>query len=291
MKKNLKIGLFFPIFLLVSMAFLPSQTIVKESITKEDAAVSKNEDAPKSTGNVNFQPGEELVYKIYYNLNFVWIPAGEVTFKISDKDAEYHISATGRTYSSYEWFYKVRDQYDSYIDKVTLLPNLSLRSVNEGNYRLFSKVAYDQKSNKAYFERGENEQSIKARGTLETKDLMHDVLSIIYYCRTLDYDNATSGQEYPIKVLLDEDIHPLKYKFLGREDKKIRDQGKWSTMKFTPQVVSGHVFKEGNEMKIWASDDANKLPLMIESPVSVGSVKVVLKSWKGLKYDVTAKKN
>ena len=64
-----------------------------------------------------------------------------------------------------------------------------------------------------------------------------------------------------------------------------------STIKISPQVVSGHVFKEGTEMKIWASNDANKIPLMIESPVSVGSVKIVLKQWKGLKYEVTAKKD
>jgi hypothetical protein len=47
---------------------------------------------------------------------------------------------------------------------------------------------------------------------------------------------------------------------------------------------------EGASMKIWASADGNKVPLMIESPVSVGTVKVVLKSWKNLKYDTTAKK-
>ncbi|NJN34412.1 MAG: DUF3108 domain-containing protein, partial [Saprospiraceae bacterium] len=31
-------------------------------------------------------------------------------------------------------------------------------------------------------------------------------------------------------------------------------------------------------------------PLLIESPVSVGSVKVVLKNYKGLRHDITAKK-
>lgn len=285
MKKSLRNGLFFSFFTLVSMAFLPSQTIdtIKSSASDKEALTTKP--------SVNFQVGEELIYKIYYNLNFVWIPAGEVTFKVSDKDAEYHISATGRTYSTYEWFYKVRDQYDSYIDKNTLLPNLTIRDVNEGKYKLFSKVAYDQNGKKAFFERGDSRNNIQAKGTLDTKDLMHDVLSILYYCRTLDYDNASSGQEYPINILLDEAIYPLKYKLLGKEDKKIRDLGKWSTLKLSPKVISGNMFKEGTEMKIWASNDANKVPLMIESPVSVGSVKIVLKSWKGLKYPTTAKKD
>ena len=34
-----------------------------------------------SIENRAFLSGEEIVYKIYYNWNFVWLAAGEVTFK------------------------------------------------------------------------------------------------------------------------------------------------------------------------------------------------------------------
>ena len=57
-------------------------------------------------------------------------------------------------------------------------------------------------------------------------------------------------------------------------------------MRIYPDVVAGNVFKDGNQMTLWVSDDANKLPLLIESPISVGSVKAVLKSYKGLKYNL-----
>ena len=53
--------------------------------------------------------------------------------------------------------------------------------------------------------------------------------------------------------------------------------------------IAGNVFKEDSKMTVWVSDDQNRIPVLIESPVSVGSVKVVLKSYKGLKYDFTAK--
>ena len=120
---------------------------------------------------------------------------------------------------------------------------------------------------------------------------MHDLLSAIYYSRTIDYTNVKSGQDFPMKVMLDEETYPLQYRYMGTEEKNIRGLGKYSTMKFIPQLVAGNVFKENSQMKIWATNDANKLPLMIESPVSVGSVKVVLKSYKGLKYDVTSKQD
>jgi Protein of unknown function (DUF3108) len=291
MKNLLKNGFIYIPLLTAIMAFSPNQSaqIPQNSTVTQETPSELAECRP--VDNATFQSGEELVYKIYYNLNFVWIPAGEVNFKITDEGSQYHLAASGRTYGSYEWFYKVRDNYDTYVDKNTMLPTLSVRDVSEGNYRLYDKVSYDQKNKKATYERGRDKNTIDKRGLLNINDCIHDVLSIVYYSRTMNYDNAKAGQEFPVKVLLDEEVLPLNYKFLGKEDKKIRDQGKWSTIKLTPKVVSGHVFKEGTEMKIWASNDANKIPLMIESPVSVGSVKVVLKSWKGLKYPVTAKKD
>ena len=55
---------------------------------------------------IPFSAGEELTYKLYYNLNFIWIAAGEVKFKVEDQGDRYKLSATGRTYSSYNWFLK-----------------------------------------------------------------------------------------------------------------------------------------------------------------------------------------
>ncbi len=240
--------------------------------------------------DVPFQTGEELVYKIYYNLNFVWIPAGEAVFKVEDEGSRYHFSATGVTYDSYEWFYKVRDYYHTYADKQTLLPQTSIRHIKENKYSIYDKVEFDQKNRKASYIRGQTQDRATLNGNLTLSDCMHDVLSIIYYCRALDYSNVQNGQDFPAKIMLDEETFPLKYRFLAREEKSIRGLGKFNAMRFSPQLVSGNVFKENAQMKIWASDDANKIPLMIESPVAVGSVKIVLKSWKGLRYDLSSKK-
>ncbi|MEL6274855.1 MAG: DUF3108 domain-containing protein, partial [Bacteroidota bacterium] len=66
---------------------------------------------PCATENAVFQDGEKIVYKLFYNWNFVWLAAGEVTFSVHDTGGEFHVAVRGRTYSSYEWFYKVRDNY------------------------------------------------------------------------------------------------------------------------------------------------------------------------------------
>lgn len=241
------------------------------------------------TKNQVFMPGEKIVYKLYYNWNFVWLAAGEVTFLVHELPKYYHIMVRGRTYESYEWFYKVRDNYESYLDKKTLLPAIHIKDVNEGGYTRYDRTSFDQSAGKAISSRG------RTRDDLEDKEIvldecMHDLISIVYYARNLNYENMKKGEEIPIKILMDRDIHPLSLKYLGAEPNlKVRNVGHYNTQKFSPQLIAGDVFKEGDEMKIYVSDDQNRLPVLIESPVSVGSVKAVLKSYEGLRFPMTAK--
>lgn len=242
------------------------------------------------TDNIAFQAGEKIVYKLYYNWNFVWLSAGEVTFTVNDTGESYHVAVRGRTYSSYEWFFKVRDNYSSYLDKETLLPSMHIKDVREGGYTRYDRTTFDQKNGKAVSMRGADRKDLK-RKDIPLEECMHDLISIVYYARNIDYDELQPKQEIPIKILMDQEIHPLRIKYLGAEkETKIKGMGKFNTQKFSPQLIAGDVFKEGDEMTIYVSDDDNKIPVMIESPVSVGSVKAVLKSYEGLRYPMTAKK-
>lgn len=239
--------------------------------------------------NTTFQDGEEIVYKLYYNWNFVWLSAGEVVFKVKEMERQYHLSARGKTYKSYEWFFRVRDYYDSFIDKETLLPNMSIRDIHEGKYRLYDRVTFDQNENKAISFRGKTR--MEAEKTVYDIDAcMHDVLSIIYYARNMDFDNMSKGTQIPVKIFMDKEVWPLQVRYLGREDDtKVKGVGQFQTIKFSPEVIEGYVFEEGTDMQVWVTDDKNRIPVLIESPVSVGSVKAVLKSYKGLRYEMEAK--
>lgn len=265
-----------------SLAFLP--------VNRTQNPVGPAGVEPCSLTNNTFQHGEKLTYKIYYNWNFVWLAAGEVTFQAFDEGKQYHYQAKGKTYSSYEWFFTVKDEYDSWVDKNTLLPNYSERSVNEGDYHIFEKISFNQPGRKMTVWRS------KKRGETETKtehnvqDCVHDVLSSLYHLRNVDFANKKAGAEEPFRIFMDQEEFPLKMRYLGKDDKKkVHGMGRYKTMKFEPQLIAGNVFKDDAKMSVWVSDDQNRIPIMIESPVSVGSVKMVLKEYKGLKYPFEAK--
>lgn len=241
-----------------------------------------------SSENSTFMDGEQVTYKLFYNWKFVWVAAGEVTFRVKDTGDQYYISAVGRTYKSYDPFFKVRDTYECYVDKQTLLPTVAIRTVEEGKYRLYDKVTFDRKNNKAKSLRGKSKEVAKIT-EYPISDCIHDLLSIVYFSRNIDFDNMDEGEKIPVNLFMDKETWPLSVTYRGKQEKtRIKGNGKFKTLHFSPQVIAGEYFREGTEMNIFVSDDQNRLPLVIESPLSVGSVKAVLKDYKGLKYEMTA---
>lgn len=237
-----------------------------------------------SGAHQSFLPGEVIVYKIYYNWNFVWIPAGEVTFKVSDQGDFYKLSAVGRTYASYEWFFKVRDYFEAIVDKGTLLPTSSIRDIHEGKYTRYNKTEFNQSKPMIKYTWGKTKHDLQKSGVFTPVDCTHDVLSIIYALRNADFETWKQQTNKSLGIFLDNDYWPVNITNMGKEVKKIHNLGKYPTIHLSPETIAGSVFKEGDRMHVWSSDDANRIPLLIESPVSVGSIKVVIHKWSGLKH-------
>ncbi|MEL6942195.1 MAG: DUF3108 domain-containing protein, partial [Bacteroidota bacterium] len=242
---------YYGLALFVGISLLNLFTHHHRSLTDETDLVS---DACQIQ-NEAFQVGEDLVYTVYYNWNFVWLTAGEVRFKVEDAGEEYHLSMTDRSYKSYEWLYKVRDRYDTYIDKNTLLPRLSTKTIEQGSYRLYDKTLLNQDERKVTTWRGKTKEQTKEKD-FDVENCLHDMLSIIYHARNIDFDHYEQGQVFPIEIFMDNTVYPLKMRYLGEEKgKKIKGAGKFDTILFSPEVIEGKVFKENDQMKVWATDD------------------------------------
>ena len=236
--------------------------------------------------NTAFQSGEQVRYKLYYNWNFVWVPAGEVVFSVEDLDGLTKLKAEGKTYKSYEWFFKVNDRYESYVDPNTLLPNISVRDIEEGNFTLYDRVEFNRNTQEAYSKRGKSKSQAVYKDPVPIQSCVHDMLSVIYFARNLDYQNMAKNEAFPVSVFIDNEVFPLEVKYRGVENKKkIKGLGVYETYLFSPATIAGDVFKEGDEMKVWVSKDKNRIPLLIESPIAVGSVKAVLMDYEGLRYE------
>lgn len=262
----------------------PEQAATEHSVSTADATQAN----VCSVDNRAFRDGERITYKLYYNWNFVWLSAGEVTFSVNELEDQYHLRAVGKTYRSYEWFFKVRDYYDSYVNKSTLLPEVSIRDIEEGKYRLYDRVTFNQEAGMAYSLRGKSKATAEM-SNYQIENCMHDVLSMVYYLRNLDISEYQEGDVIPLKIFMDKETWPLRMHYEGQEKGvKVKGMGRFNTIRVQPEVIAGDIFDEDTEMNIWVTDDANRLPVLIESPLSVGSVKAVLKDYNNLRYEVTS---
>ena len=185
---------------------------------------------------------------------------------------------TGSTYKSYDMFYKVRDQYESYIDMQTLKPLRFIRNVNEGGYIINQNVVFKHKEN----------QAVSGKGTFAIPDCIQDVLSAIYFARNIDFTLYKKNDTIPVTLFLDDRIYPVYIRYLGKEIVTTKS-GKYSCIKFSPLLIEGTIFKGGEEMRVWVTDDKNKIPVRVESPIIVGSVYAELYKYSGLRSPVTAK--
>ncbi len=239
--------------------------------------------------NSSFKDGEKMVFKAYYNWEFVWIPAGEAVFTLKETATDYEVKVVGSTYESYEAFFRVRDYFYSKIDKKTMYPKSFVRHIEEGDYRKFDSIGFDQNGKIAYSYVGKTRKTA-VKKVIPLQDCTHDLLSVLYFLRNINVSNYKPGQYIPTGVLFDNEKFPIKVKYQGKEAKKtIKDLGKFNTIKVIPDLVVGNVFKDGDKMQIWVSDDANKLPLLVQSPLKIGSAKAILKSYSGTRHTLTSK--
>jgi hypothetical protein len=117
---------------------------------------------------------------------------------------------------------------------------------------------------------------------------VQDVLSAIYYARNIDFNKYKPGDKIPFNMFIDEEVHPLFIRYLGKEVVKTK-YGKYKAIKFSPLLINGTIFSGGEKMVVWVSDDPNHVPLRIESPITVGSVKVDMKGYSNLRYPLSSR--
>ena len=260
--------------------------------TGQDGGSSREENPQCIPAFKNFQAGEQVKYVLTYNWFLVWTDVGEVTFKVNDTEIynkpAYHLVGKGKTYSFYDWFYQVRDIYETWVNPETLKPYYYKRDVNEGGYKIDITYRYNWQDTVAYAQSKKTRQPFK-KDTIQLDGCTHDIMSIIYYARSIDFSKYEVGEKIPLSLLLDSQLEPVYIRYQGKEEKRVRGMGKFNTIKFTGYLVPGDVFKGGEDLEVWVTDDRNRLPVWIESPIKVGKVKARMVDYKGLKYELNSK--
>lgn len=243
-----------------------------------------------------YHPGERLEYRVSYKAKmFPNTEVGSVevvTEQIVDPEGvtRYRVTGTGRTLPTYRWFYNMLDIYTVLVDTATLQPVAFRSDLREGEYTFKSSYRYhwpEQRIETKWRSRQNPEQQKQMTLTPESKD----PIALFFTLRSAEAEDFREGEFATLQMVLQDTIRPLHYRYLGREVKKIRNVGRFRTLKFECELgtTEGFSFTDGTIFTIWISDDRNKIPLYIESPVRIGSIQAYISGYKGLKYPLESK--
>lgn len=228
----------------------------------------------------SYGDGEWFKFRVHYGI----VTAGYATLEVKNAKIKgedvYHVKGFGETVGVSKWFFKVRDDYQSYIDKRNNVPLRFIRDIYEGGYTKDLVVDFNHETKKATVnDRKHNETSIFSF----EKDTQ-DMISAFYYLRNhLNTKTIKEGEEIEINMFFDKENFKFRLKFVGREVLKT-SFGRVQTLVFKPYVQSGRVFKAQESLTVWVSDDDNKIPLLVKADLAVGSLKATLSEFKGLQH-------
>jgi hypothetical protein len=220
---------------------------------------------PVSAANLPFQPGEKLTYAISWsNL----IQAGTAVMEVSEEkkaDGEimYRLISTAHSSRLLSKFYTVSDTIESVFDTKNLRPV---------SFRLDQSHGKRKKKREMTFNYKEGMVTVFSDGQQSVYPVPSDIqdpLSALYSVRTKK--DFTVGKPIIVNVHEDEKNWAVEIDVLGKEKLKT-SFGKLNTIKIRTYPRYEGVFQNTGEIFIWLTDDARKIPVLMKSTISIGSI-------------------
>ncbi len=243
-----------------------------------------------------FKAGEYLEMAILYRAALV--PNIEVATVVFDTRADkvngtstYRVKAHGKVAPFFRSFFDINDTYYTWMDSASLRPMKYMADVQEGKYTFKNTTTFNWDSMRAQSTYTKSSLPDPVSKTLKLSSASYDAIALFFNLRSRSAESFAPGLPQYLSLVLEDTIRRIEYKFVGRETKTIKGTGTFKTLKFSIKLAtsSGEAFKDGSELFLWISDDRNKIPLYVESPIRVGSVRVRLAKYENLKYPLDSK--
>ena len=233
----------------------------------------QSEEVVAKKKNNSFQVGEKLTFSIGYE----FVPAGKSVLSVDsitevNGRSVYRITSRTKSHRFFDPFFKVRDEITTYIDTETLQSIKFRKKLREGSYSYDYSVDFNPDSMTAV--------STSPKGTriVEIPEFTLDVLSAMYYMRTLD---LKVGKTLTVTVLDNDKLYPMDIKILRRERISTR-AGTFDCLVIVPELQSGGLFKNEGRITAWVTDDHRKIPVLMKSKAIIGAIIVELQEVEGL---------
>jgi hypothetical protein len=237
----------------------------------------------QAVNNNVFRSGESLRFKGSYFMSSLWADLAEIKTEVSDYSAEgkslYSITATASTYSNYDSFFRIRDLYQTWTDKNEVRPYIFKRIVDEGGYQFSMKYIIQRNLMQARYEYRKKE--IVKTGVIKITDNTQDLVSVLYYVRTMDFEKMALNKIITVPTLIDDRIQNITVTFKGKETVKTEVFGAVPCYRLEISVNNKALVNIGSN-NIWLTANRSRVPVQVKAEIPVGSIQLKLVEAKGI---------
>ena len=163
--------------------------------------------------------------------------------------------------------YKVRNRIESMWDRNGLFSWRYAEDRREGKYRAKNEILFDQVRGEARYNTG---------AVYPVPPRVQDALSSFYYTR---FQALPIGGSIVLDYHAGRKSQPLEVKVLGRERVET-PAGTFDCVAVEPMLKAGGVFKNKGRLVIWLTADERRMPVLMKSKVTIGSITVELQEFR-----------
>ncbi len=229
--------------------------------------------------NYPFSQGEIGTYAAIYKWGIIEIQAGEVNFVIEqtkdETDKCFQFKSYGNSLAKYDWIYRVRDTFQSIVNKENFQSIYYQRNTSEGSYVVNNETWFKPEKGEIIMNLS-NSNNTSLTKMLKWQSDIFDLQTACYYARLLNFENATMGEEYIFKIIVDGQLYNIPIRYEGKEMIELNEKMSFNCYRISTKVIEGTIFKSNQTIKIWVSDDGRNIPVKVEAPIKVGQVKAEL---------------
>ena len=274
-----------PVIAVLSLLPLHSQNVVDAGSSGGCIPVLSVEE-----DDLAYRAGDRSTFTKHYEWGAIdsdvgWASVGIDTVRFNGTKA-FHCTVYGRTTRLYDLFFKVREDFQSWFTADGVRPLKFTRNTHEGKYEARNTYAYMwDGTDSTYiaadvFTTSSGQRAVR----LPLNGCTYDLPSLFYLARNIDMSKVVPDVKYPMTFAIDDDVYNVYFIYRGKERKKVRGFGTVNTMKFSVKLLSGNVFTGEEDLSVWISDDRNRIPVLFEAPILVGTASGRLVECSGLKH-------
>lgn len=243
--------------------------------------------------NTYFQAGEVLQYDMYFKYGLINTKAGQSSMTIIkeqyDGKKALKMQLLGNTKGFASKIVSLSDTLSCFMTP-DLIPLAYEKHAHESGDHTIEKAtyAYNKNTIKIKTNRVRN-NTVRFDETLSSESCIYDMLSVVYYARTLNYASMKKGDKVSIAFLSGKKILNMDIEDHGIETMSANNNKKYDCIKLV-LIINDDAFENKKEaMTVYITNDSNRIPIRIDSKLKVGSTRAILKSYQGNLYPVNTR--